>query len=79
MGYCLTDFFPKSATLLLRKARFTLIRDQRFEQVFYRYTRELHFIKSLKTFEQFDVVEPGVVRQQLLTLRITFENPSLID
>jgi len=31
---------------------------------------ELQFIRNLKKFEQFDVVEPGVVRQQLLTLRI---------
>jgi TolB-like protein len=31
---------------------------------------ELQFIRSLKKFEQFDVIEPGLVRQQLLTLRI---------
>lgn len=31
---------------------------------------ELEFIRNLKTFEQFDVIEPGVVRQQLLTLRM---------
>jgi hypothetical protein len=30
----------------------------------------LEFIRNLKRFEQFDVVEPGVVRQQLLTLRM---------
>ena len=31
---------------------------------------ELQFIRNLKKFEQFDVIEPGIVRQQLLTLRI---------
>jgi TolB-like protein len=31
---------------------------------------ELQFIRNLKKFAQFDVIEPGVVRQQLLTLRI---------
>jgi len=31
---------------------------------------ELEFIRNLKTIEQFDVVEPGMVRQQLLTLRM---------
>jgi hypothetical protein len=31
---------------------------------------ELEFIRNLKTFEQFDVMEPGVVRQQLLALRM---------
>jgi TolB-like protein len=31
---------------------------------------ELQFIQHLKKFEQFDVIEPGIVRQQLLTLRI---------
>lgn len=31
---------------------------------------ELQFIRNLKKSDQFDVVEPGVVRQQLLTLRI---------
>ncbi len=31
---------------------------------------ELQFIKNLKNSGQFDVIEPGVVRQQLLTLRI---------
>ena len=31
---------------------------------------ELEFIRNLKRFEQFDVVEPGMVRQQLLTMRI---------
>jgi TolB-like protein len=30
----------------------------------------LEFIRNLKRFEQFDVVEPGMVRQQLLTMRI---------
>ncbi len=31
---------------------------------------ELQFIRSLKKSDQFDVIEPGVVRQQLLALRI---------
>jgi TolB-like protein len=31
---------------------------------------ELEFIRNLMTFEQFDVIEPGVVRQQLLALRM---------
>jgi TolB-like protein len=31
---------------------------------------ELEFIRNLKRFEQFDVVEPGMVRQQLLALRM---------
>jgi len=31
---------------------------------------ELEFIRNLKRFEQFDVVEPGMVRQQLLTMRM---------
>lgn len=31
---------------------------------------QLQFIRSLKKVDQFDVLEPGVVRQQLLTLRI---------
>ena len=31
---------------------------------------ELEFIRNLKRFEQFDVVEPGMVRRQLLTMRI---------
>jgi len=31
---------------------------------------ELQFVRNLKKFEQFDVVEPGVVRQQLLALRM---------
>ena len=33
----------------------------------------LHFVKHLKGFEQFDVIEPGVVRQQLLSLRIIMD------
>jgi TolB-like protein len=33
----------------------------------------LHFLKHLKEFEQFDVVEPGVVRQQFLSLRIIMD------
>ncbi len=41
---------------------------------------ELQFIRSLKKSDQFDVIEPGVVRQQLLTLRIiTPEGISLSD
>ena len=41
---------------------------------------ELEFIRNLMTFEQFDVIEPGVVRQQLLALRmITPEGISLAD
>ena len=31
---------------------------------------ELEFIRNLKTFEQLDVVEPGMVRQELLTMRM---------
>jgi hypothetical protein len=31
---------------------------------------ELQFIRNLKKFSQFDVIEPGVVRQQFLALRI---------
>jgi hypothetical protein len=31
---------------------------------------ELQFIRNLKKSNQFDVIEPGMVRQQLLTLRI---------
>ncbi len=33
----------------------------------------LHFLKHLKEFEQFDVVEPGIVRQQFLNLRIIMD------
>jgi TolB-like protein len=33
----------------------------------------LHFVKHLKEFEEFDVIEPGVVRQQLLSLRIIMD------
>ena len=41
---------------------------------------ELEFIRNLKTFEQFDVIEPGMVRQQLLTMRmITPEGISLAN
>ena len=41
---------------------------------------ELEFIRNLKTFEQFDVIEPGVVRQQLLAMRmITPEGISLAN
>jgi TolB-like protein len=31
---------------------------------------ELEFIRNLKIFEQFDVIEPGMVRQQLLIMRM---------
>lgn len=31
---------------------------------------ELEFIRNLKRFEQFDVIEPGMVRQQLLAMRM---------
>jgi TolB-like protein len=33
----------------------------------------LHFVKHLKEFEEFDVIEPGIVRQQLLSLRIIMD------
>ncbi len=33
----------------------------------------LHFVRHLKEFEEFEVVEPGVVRQQFLTLRIIMD------
>jgi TolB-like protein len=33
----------------------------------------LHFVRHLKEFEEFDVIEPGVVRQQFLTLRIIMD------
>ena len=33
----------------------------------------LHFVRHLKEFEEFDVVEPGVVRQQFLSLRIVMD------
>lgn len=33
----------------------------------------LHFVKHLKEFGQFDVIEPGIVRQQLLSLRIIMD------
>ena len=40
----------------------------------------LEFIRNLKRFEQFDVMEPGIVRQQLLTLRMIIpEGISLAD
>ena len=40
----------------------------------------LHFVRHLKEFEEFDVIEPGVVRQQFLTLRIIMdEGVSLAD
>jgi TolB-like protein len=33
----------------------------------------LHFVKELTQFEKFDVIEPGVVRQELLNLRVIME------
>jgi TolB-like protein len=33
----------------------------------------LHFVKQLQHFENFDVVEPGVVRQELLALRVIMD------
>ena len=33
----------------------------------------LHFIRSLKRFENLNVIEPGVVRQELLRLRIIMD------
>jgi len=33
----------------------------------------LHFVRHLKEFEEFDVIEPGIVRQQFLTLRIIMD------
>jgi TolB-like protein len=33
----------------------------------------LHFVRHLKEFEEFEVIEPGVVRQQFLTLRIIMD------
>jgi TolB-like protein len=33
----------------------------------------LHFVKQLKEFGEFEVVEPGIVRQQFLTLRIIMD------
>jgi TolB-like protein len=33
----------------------------------------LHFVRHLKEFEDFEVIEPGVVRQQFLTLRIIMD------
>jgi len=33
----------------------------------------LHFVRHLKEFEGFDVIEPGLVRQQFLTLRIIMD------
>ena len=36
-------------------------------------TISLHFVKQLKEFEYLDVIEPGVVRQQLLSLRIIMD------
>lgn len=34
----------------------------------------LHFVKQLKEFENLDVIEPGIVRQDLLNLRIIMED-----
>jgi len=33
----------------------------------------LHFVRHLKEFEDFEVIEPGIVRQQFLTLRIIMD------
>lgn len=33
----------------------------------------LHFVRHLKEFEDFEVIEPGLVRQQFLTLRIIMD------
>jgi TolB-like protein len=33
----------------------------------------LHFVRQLKEFEEFDVIEPGLVRQELLALRIIMD------
>jgi TolB-like protein len=34
----------------------------------------LHFVKQLKRFENFDVIEPGIIRQEFLSLRIIMED-----
>jgi hypothetical protein len=34
----------------------------------------LHFVKELKGFENLDVIEPGIVRQEFLNLRIIMED-----
>lgn len=34
----------------------------------------LHFIQQLKRFDHFNVIEPGIVRQELLSLRIIMED-----
>ncbi|MFB3885111.1 MAG: hypothetical protein ACE144_07765 [Thermodesulfobacteriota bacterium] len=34
----------------------------------------LHFVKQLKEFDNLDVIEPGIVRQELLNLRIIMED-----
>jgi len=34
----------------------------------------LHFIRQLKRFNQFDVIEPGILRQELLGLRVIMED-----
>ena len=40
----------------------------------------LHFVRSMKKLEDLDVIEPGVVRQQLLALRMIIEEgPSLAN
>ena len=33
----------------------------------------LHFVKELKKFQNFDIIEPGVVRQQFLALRLIMD------
>lgn len=39
----------------------------------------LHFIRQLKRFEQLQVIEPGVIRQELLSLRIIMEDGISLD
>lgn len=39
----------------------------------------LHFIRQLKHFEQFEVIEPGIIRQELLSLRIIMEEGISLD
>ncbi len=34
----------------------------------------LHFVRQLKQFENFDIIEPGIIRQEFLSLRIIMED-----
>jgi hypothetical protein len=34
----------------------------------------LHFVRQLKRFENFDIIEPGIIRQEFLSLRIIMED-----